>query len=140
MSNPPRLGIGVLIINGHNQILLGKRKNSHGEKTWAPPGGHLEFGESFEDCAIREVAEETGLKIEQPHFVGITNSIFTDEEKHYVSIFMTAKYPLNQDIHNCEPHKVEDWQWFSIKDLPKNLFLTLKQLIDQEGIKKLFES
>ena len=62
-KNKPRVGLGVLIFNSKNQILLGKRIGSHGESTWAPPGGHLEFGESFEACATREAFEETGLKI-----------------------------------------------------------------------------
>lgn len=59
--NTPRVGIGGLIIDEQNTILLGMRQNSHGENTWAPPGGHLEWGESFQKCAIRETYEETAL-------------------------------------------------------------------------------
>lgn len=43
----PKVGVGVLIVDG-NKILLGKRKNAHGDGCWAPPGGHLEFGESWQ--------------------------------------------------------------------------------------------
>lgn len=42
-------------------MLLGKRAGSHGDGTWAPAGGHLEFGESIEACARREVRQATGL-------------------------------------------------------------------------------
>ena len=42
----PRVGIGVIALNNQGKILLGKRKNAHGDGDWAPPGGHLEFGES----------------------------------------------------------------------------------------------
>ncbi len=54
------------------------------------PGGHLEFGESFEHCAIREVLEETGLSInpESVQFLTATNDIMASERKHYVTIFV----------------------------------------------------
>jgi len=86
MENIPRVGLGVLIFNQHGQILLGKRKQSHGSSSFGPPGGHLEFGESFEHCAIREVLEETGLNIVSPRFLAATNDLFELENKHYVSI------------------------------------------------------
>lgn len=55
------------------------------------PGGHLEHLETFEACAKREVKEETGLQIEDVKFLTATESYFTEEEnKHYVTIFMTA--------------------------------------------------
>lgn len=47
----PKVGVCVFIIKD-DKILLGKRKNSHGGLTWAPPGGHLEFGETPEECAM----------------------------------------------------------------------------------------
>lgn len=124
----PRIGLGVLIFNPSNQILLGKRKNAHGAASWGPPGGHLEFGEHLEECAIREVYEETALIIKDPTFIAITNDIFQEENKHYVSIFMKANLPNHQVVRNLEPHKVEDWQWFSLEKLPAHLFLPLKQL------------
>ncbi len=123
-----RIGVGVLLLNGENQILLGRRKNAHGESMWGPPGGHLEFGESLEACAIRETLEETGVVIENPQFFAMSNDVFKAENKHYVSIFMTARLSNNQAIQNLEPHKVEDWQWFSLDALPEDLFLPLKSL------------
>ncbi len=57
-----KVGVGVLI-NKDGKILLIKRRGSHGEGTWAPPGGHIDFGERVIDCAEREVKEETGLEI-----------------------------------------------------------------------------
>lgn len=127
-TNFPKIGLGVLIFNSSNQILLGKRRNAHGASSWGPPGGHLEFAESFEECAIRETLEETGLIIENPKFLATTNDIFKAENKHYVSIFMRAHLSEGQIVQNLEPHKVENWKWFHINDLPHHLFLPLKQL------------
>lgn len=131
--NHPKIGIGVLIFNEDNQLLLGERKNSHGACSWAPAGGHLEFGETFEQCAMREVKEETGLIIDNPVFVGLTNDIFVDENKHYVSLFFSALHPKNQPIINAEPEKIITWEWFSLNNLPSNLFLPLHNLIQLKG-------
>jgi ADP-ribose pyrophosphatase YjhB (NUDIX family) len=58
--------------------------------TWALPGGHLEFSESLEQCAHRELLEETGInaRIEDIKFLTAANTIFEKEQKHYVTIFM----------------------------------------------------
>lgn len=67
--------------------MLLHRLGSHGSGTFALPGGHLEFGESWEDCARREVLEETGLQLESIRFETAINSIF-GPDSHYVTIFM----------------------------------------------------
>ncbi len=65
------IGFGVMILmNG--KVLLGQRhvdpvkadSAMHGEGTWTMPGGKLHFGESFEEGACREVAEEIGVAIQ----------------------------------------------------------------------------
>lgn len=124
----PRVGIGVLIFKDR-QILLGERLLKHGASSWAPPGGHLEFGETFEQCAIREVREETDLEIVNPQLIGVTNDIFAEDNKHYVSIFLSTKYHDEKEFRNLEPEKVVSWEWFDIDQLPTNLFLPLKNLL-----------
>jgi 8-oxo-dGTP diphosphatase len=136
--NHPKIGIGVLIFNGQ-KILLGKRIKNHGLNTWSAPGGHLEFGESFEECGIREVKEETGLTISTPEFLAVTNDIFADDNMHYVTIFLIAHYPEDQTVTNPEPDKTENWEWFDINSLPDKLFLPLQNLIAGEGIEFLLE-
>ena len=90
MTNYPRIGIDAIVFNSKNKILLGKCISSNGESTYGNPGSHLEYGESFEECIIREVLEETNLIIKNPEFLAITNDIFEKEQKHYVSIFLKA--------------------------------------------------
>ena len=68
------------------------RKGSHGAGEYALPGGHLEVGESWEQCALREVLEETGLRLQRARFVFVTNNL-VDSGAHYVTIFMRADAP-----------------------------------------------
>jgi 8-oxo-dGTP diphosphatase len=124
----PRVGVGVLIIK-NSKLLLGQRKTNHGYNTWGPVGGYLEFGETFEQCAIREAKEETGLDIAKLSFLSATNNIFAEENKHTVSIFMKAECGANQVLENREPEKVVCWDWFAFENLPSNLFLPLKNLL-----------
>ncbi|RLC15632.1 MAG: DNA mismatch repair protein MutT, partial [Deltaproteobacteria bacterium] len=58
MGMRPLIGVAAIVIKD-KKVLLGKRKNAHGAGTWAFPGGHLEYKESIEECAKREVFEET---------------------------------------------------------------------------------
>jgi 8-oxo-dGTP diphosphatase len=89
---PQRPGVGVaILIRKEGQVLLLKRKGSHGAGTWCPPGGHLEFGESPEECAIREAKEETGVEVTDVRFLAITNDLFP-EGKHYVTIWFEGQH------------------------------------------------
>lgn len=124
-----KVGLGALIFNSQGQLLLGKRKNSHGTASWEAPGGHLEYGESFEDCVIRKAREEVGLEIHLPTFFAMTNDLFESDKKHYTTIFMMANLSEGQIVQNLEPHKVEEWHWFDLTHLPDSLFLPLRNLL-----------
>ncbi len=130
MPDRPSVGIAVLI-RREGKVLLGLRRNAHGDGTWAAPGGHLEFGEGFEECAHREVLEETGLEIAHLHQGIVTNDVFEDEDKHYITIIMIADY-IEGEPTVLEPEKCESWQWFRWNELPDNLFLPLQNAM-QEG-------
>jgi len=126
MNKRPAVGIAVIIIKD-GKALLGKRKNAHGEGTWCFPGGYLEYGESFETCAQREVSEETGLKISNIRRGPFTNNIFEKESVHTVTLFMIADYHSGSATVR-EPDKCERWDWFDWHDLPRPLFLPIKNL------------
>ncbi|MFH1749531.1 MAG: NUDIX domain-containing protein [bacterium] len=83
----PKVGLGVIILKD-NKVLLGKRKGAHGEGDWSFPGGHLEFNEKLENCSIREVEEETGIRIRNIKPGSFTNDIFEMEKKHYITLFI----------------------------------------------------
>ncbi len=85
------------------------------------PGGHLELGESWADCAARETLEEVGCHIKDIEFLAITNDVMEAEGKHYISIWMTADWASGEPTI-MEPDKVEALSWRTFHDLPENLF------------------
>lgn len=129
-----RVGVGCWVFNPSGQLLLGKRLSEHGNGTWAPPGGHLEYGETPLHCAVRELEEETGIKVSQTKFVsmGFTNDIF-GYGKHYVTLhyFMPRIYTRPRIM---EPNKCAEWQWFDVNKLPENLFLSARNLLNQVNL------
>ncbi|MFL5692148.1 MAG: nucleotide triphosphate diphosphatase NUDT15 [Ktedonobacteraceae bacterium] len=127
MSMRPQVGIGV-IITKNDQVLLMRRKNSHGDGTWSMPGGHLEYGESPEECAIRETLEETGLVITDVIFRAITNDVFEEEERHYVTIWMEGRYISGEAVIQSE-REMSEVGWFSWDALPQPLFLPFKNFL-----------
>jgi 8-oxo-dGTP diphosphatase len=128
MEHPQRPAVGVaVIIRKNNQILLGWRIAHHGAGSWQLPGGHLEYGETPEVCAMREVMEETGLSISNPRRGPYTNDIFATEGRHYITLFVIADYAGGVPEVR-EPDKCARWEWFSWDALPQPLFLPLENL------------
>ncbi|OCL09827.1 hypothetical protein AOQ84DRAFT_403395 [Glonium stellatum] len=118
MNSRPQVGVAVLILDGNGKVIWGERKGSHGAGTWAFPGGHLEYGESFEECAKREVLEETALNIMKIRFLAATNDFMPSEKKHYVTIFMggVVEGP-NKEPKAMEPNKCAKWEWTSWEEM-----------------------
>jgi 8-oxo-dGTP diphosphatase len=55
------------------------------------PGGHLEYGEEIFACAEREALEETGLKVRGTKLVAVTNDVFEEQGKHYITLFVRCE-------------------------------------------------
>lgn len=126
----PRVGVGVLVYR-NGKFLVSQRKGSHGAGCWSLPGGHLEFGESIEVCARREVLEETGIVLDTVIPCEIsTNDIFVEEGKHYITLWALARLPDTdtQEAVNLEPEKCEGWEWHLWPRIPKPHFLPLANL------------
>ncbi|GAB5527937.1 MAG: NUDIX hydrolase [Roseivirga sp.] len=118
----PKIGIGVIIKNAAGQVLVGKRKGSH-SPFYSIPGGHLEMGETFEQAAIKEVQEETGLTIFYPRVICVSNNLDTykTEGKHYVSVTLMADEFTGTPVV-MEADKCDSWQWVNPEALPQPHF------------------
>ncbi|MFH1405284.1 MAG: NUDIX domain-containing protein [Patescibacteria group bacterium] len=117
-----KVGLGVIIENDQGQILIGKRIGDIAPY-YSIPGGHVEPGETFEQTAVREIAEEVGLELLNPVVIAITNNLQTYQEngKHYISIIVHCT-EFNGEPQNNEPHKCEGWSWVDPQELPEPHF------------------
>lgn len=115
----PMVGIGVMIFKD-GKILLTRRKGSHGAGEVSFPGGHLEYMESFANCAKREVMEECGIEIENIRFQFVANSV-KYAPRHYVHIGLMADW-ISGIPRVLEPDKADSWEWYDMDNLPTPLF------------------
>lgn len=129
----PKVGIGIIVINEGKKILLGKRKNAHGDGSWGIPGGNLEFGETVRNCASRELLEETGLIAEVVVEGPWKEIFFIQENKHYLNIF-TIVPQFSGTVQNKELEKTENWEWFDAHILPSPLFEPIKKIVKDNSL------
>jgi len=110
----------------YTEVLMHERKGPHCGGLFGYPGGHLEYGEAWDTCAMRELYEECGreITVRAPRLWFVHNSIYRDEGKHYVTIVMKAEW-LEGEPMNMEPDRGGPWKWFSLDDMPKNLMLAI---------------
>jgi len=113
----PNLAADVLVIN-NNRVLLIKRKNP--PYGWAIPGGMIDYGETVEQAAVRELLEETKirLQIDDIKLLGIYSDPTRDPRGHTVSVIYYA-------YSNATPQAADDAadaKYFSIQDLPELAF------------------
>ena len=96
---------------------------------WAIPGGHVEYGkETLEEAAIRELAEETGIKVKVSDLTLLGNYSHPDRDPrdHYISAVYTV------DWWKQEPKGGDDAKeakWFHNEKLPKDLAFDHKQIM-----------
>lgn len=105
------LGVsGVVIDKG--KILLGKRKDL---KIWGLPGGRVEKDETVEEALIREVEEETGIKVDEFRLSGIY--LRTRWKKNLVFVFRCNKF--SGDLRKSE--ETTEVKWFGLGEVNKVL-------------------
>ncbi len=87
----PYVAVDIFAINEKNEFVLVKRKNDPFKGYWALPGGFVEYGETVEHAATREMREETGLEICILDIVGVYSDPNRDPRGHVISIAFLAR-------------------------------------------------
>ena len=119
--NQVRVGIGVFV-RASNGFVLMRRQGSHGAGEWSLPGGHLEFGETVEQCAIREIKEELDVDISYIHRIPyFSEDFFPEHNKQYITLYLIG---FTHDIPRImEPNKADALMFFKeTRELPDKLF------------------
>ncbi|MEB2301431.1 NUDIX domain-containing protein [Lysinibacillus xylanilyticus] len=126
----PKVGVGAVIQDKANKILLVLRKKAPEAGCWSLPGGKVDYMETIENAIIREIKEELGVDIEVTQLVCVTNHIIQSEDVHYVAPTFAARI-TNGEVQNREPHALEEVQWFSINEIPENITITTEYALKQ---------
>ena len=115
-------GAGVFVINDKGEILLEKRADNG---LWDFPAGAMELGESFEECARREVLEETGIKCGELEFFGTVSgkdyyNVYPNGDQAY---FCGIKYICRdyEGTLKAQESEVTDLKFFAFDKLPDNM-------------------
>lgn len=126
-----------MVKDGKGRVLVQDRK----KKDWPGitfPGGHVEPDESFTDAVIREVYEETGLRISSPQLCGIKDWINDDGSRYMVLLYQTDRF--EGEIVSSQEGEVF---WVPIEELPKRNLSegfdqTLKVFLDENLSEQYF--
>ena len=123
------MGVAAVVADGGRWLVL-RRAGAHGAGTWGLPGGHQEFGESPEATAVREVAEETGLRVVPTARLGFTDDPMPEADRHYVTLFLACAVTAGTATIR-EPDKATDLAWLSPEELRgrDDLFAPLRRFL-----------
>jgi len=114
----PSVTADGIVLKG-NEIVLIKRGKEPFKGSYALPGGFLNYGERLEECVVREILEETGVKTKVVELVGIYSSPDRDPRGHFV----TAVYhlePVGGMLKAGDDAK--EAEWVRLDKLPKFAF------------------
>ena len=123
------------MIKDKNKVLLGHRAKNYQDTggifepdSWTFPGGKQEYDETILEGAIREVKEETNLDIKNLEIFSASDDI--EPNKHFITMQIIA-HEYSNELKVMEPTKIDDWRWFDLDNLPKNLYSPTKKFIDK---------
>ena len=113
----PKPCVAIFIEQG-GRLLLGRRAGPPGKGLWDIPGGFVEPGESFEEAVVREIREETGLRVADLRFIGSLPDVYGHRRTPTINTcFRAMRY-------EGEPKPADDLaelRWFAASELPNEL-------------------
>ena len=127
-------GVGVIMLKD-GKILLGLRHTDpekadselHGEGTWTMPGGKIEYGETLDEAAKREVLEETGIILRSAAVICVNTD--KNDYAHFITVGLIGESFVGEP-RVLEPDEITEWRWFPLDALPERLFGPSRNMLD----------
>ena len=102
------------------KVLLIQRAIEPYKGCWAFPGGFMNMDETTEQCAIRELEEETGLKLDTMHQIGAYSKVDRDPRGRTITVAYLAI--IDKPVQVNGQDDAAKAEWFPINNLPHLAF------------------
>ena len=119
----PLVGVGVALVRG-GRVFLARRQRGHGAGAWASAGGHLEYGETLEQCARREALEELGVRPAALRILCVGNVIAYG--RHYLDVEFLADIGDQEPRPRAADGELGEYGWFPLDAPPEPLFQPMR--------------
>jgi 8-oxo-dGTP pyrophosphatase MutT (NUDIX family) len=112
------VGVGAVVMNDHNQVLVVSEKNALVAGSWKLPGGYVEPSEDLVDAAIREVMEETSIKTKFETVISVRHAHGTGFGCSDMYVVM-ALSPESSEVSKCD-REIERCEWMDVEEYLKH--------------------
>lgn len=118
----PMLTADCVVVRHRAEVLLVRRGNEPFKDCWALPGGFMEMDETIEHCAVRELLEETGLRVEEEslRLIGVYSAPGRDPRGRTVTAAYMVEAPKGADAHAGDD--AAEVRWWPLHALPTLAF------------------
>ena len=110
----------VITKEAEPKVLLIQRGDEPYKGCWAFPGGFMEIDETTEQCAIRELEEETGLKVDEVHQIGAFSKVDRDPRGRTITVAYLAFVEAPVEVKGQDD--AANAEWFPLSALPTLAF------------------
>ena len=128
-----------LFLMKDDTVLLSRRRNTgYEDGKYSVPAGHLDGGEEVKAAALREAAEEIGIRLAEAD-LEIAGVMHRQSDDEHIDFFLVVR-TWSGEISNQEPEKCEDLAWFAMDRLPANIVPYVARALQNAQDGRWFES
>ncbi|MDT0121552.1 NUDIX domain-containing protein [Paenibacillus sp. RRE4] len=117
----PRIGVGAVILNERNEVLLVWRNRAPEQHTWSIPGGTVDAYETLRIAVEREIKKEVHLDIVIESLLGTAETIYPKHQEHSITLLYATRVIEGVARNPEEGGAIGDIGWFPLHALPSPL-------------------